>query len=80
MLGKIRDKYQGYCTMYKTHAMATYHGGRGCPLDRCIDLNAEDPEQTLIMRTPMAQTLLLPWEDQRQKDSPMTLYTAIRIN
>ena len=44
MLGKIRDKYQAYCTTYKTHAMATHHGGIGCPLDRGINLNTEDPE------------------------------------
>ena len=44
MLGKIGDKYQAYCTMYKTHAMATHHGGTGHPLDRGIDLNAEDAE------------------------------------
>ena len=48
MLRKIGDKYQAYCTMYITHAMATHHGGAGCPLDRGINLNAEDPEPTDI--------------------------------
>ena len=43
-----RDKYQAYCPMYKTHAMATCHGGTGHPLDRAINLNAEDPEPTDI--------------------------------
>ena len=28
--------------------MATCHGGAGCPLDRGINLNAEDPESTDI--------------------------------
>ena len=44
ILGKIRDKYQAYWTTYKTHAMATHHKAAGCPLDRGIDFNAEDPE------------------------------------
>ena len=46
MLGKIGDKYQAYCTMYKTHAMATCHGGTGCHLDRDINLHIEDSETT----------------------------------
>ena len=46
MLGKIRDKYQVYCTMYKTHAIATHHGGAGCSLDRDINLHIEDSEAT----------------------------------
>ena len=29
-------------------AMATCHGGTGCPLDRGINLHAEDPEPTDI--------------------------------
>ena len=48
MLGKIGDNYQAYCTTYKMHAMATHHGATGCPLDRGIDLHAEDPEPTDI--------------------------------
>ena len=48
MLRKIGDKYQAYCTTYKAHTMATCHRGTGCPLDRGIDLNAEDPESTGI--------------------------------
>ena len=48
MLRKIRDRYQAYCTMYKTHAMATHYGGAGCPIDRCINLNIEDSEPTGI--------------------------------
>ena len=45
MLRKISDTYQAYCTMYKTHTMAT-HGGAGHPLDRDIDLHIEDSETT----------------------------------
>ena len=47
-LGEIRDRYQAYCTTYKTHAMATHHRGAGCPLDRGIDILAEDPEHADI--------------------------------
>ena len=46
--GKIGDKYQASCTTYKTHIMATHLGDTGCPLDRGINLNAEDPEPTDI--------------------------------
>ena len=46
MLRKIRDKYQAYCTTYKTHPMATHHGGAGSPIDRDIDLHIEDAETT----------------------------------
>ena len=48
MHGKIRDKYQAYCTTYKMHAVATHHGGTGCPLDRGINFHAEDPEHADI--------------------------------
>ena len=48
MLRKIRDKYQAYCTTYKTHAMTTHHGGAGCPLDRDNDLHTEDSETTCL--------------------------------
>ena len=41
---KTGDRYQAYCTMYKTHAMATCHAGAGCPVDRDIDLHIEDME------------------------------------
>ena len=44
MLGKIRDRYQAYCTTYKMHAMATCHRSAGCPLDRGINIHTEDPE------------------------------------
>ena len=44
MLGKLGDRYQGYCTVFKMHAVATHHRGAGCPLDRDIDLHIEDTE------------------------------------
>ena len=34
---KIGDTYQAYCHTYKTHAMATCHGGSGQHLDRGIN-------------------------------------------
>ena len=36
VFGKIGDTYQTYCHTYKTHAMATHHGGSGQSLDRDI--------------------------------------------
>ena len=48
MLGKIGNRYQTYCSVYKTYAMATCHGGGGCPIDRDIDLLVEDAESTGI--------------------------------
>ena len=48
VVGKIRDWYQAYCTMYKTHAMSTHHGGAGCPLNRGLDILAEDTEHANI--------------------------------
>ena len=48
VLGKIRDRYQAYCTTYKMHAMATHHGGTGDPLDRGLDILTEDPEHADI--------------------------------
>ena len=37
VFGKIGDTYQAYCHTYKTHAMATCHGGPGQPSDKDID-------------------------------------------
>ena len=42
VLGRIGDQYQAYCTTYKTHAMATHHGGAGHPLNRGLDILTED--------------------------------------
>ena len=41
VLNKLGDSYQAYANTYKTHAMATHHGGAGQPLDRDPNL----PEQ-----------------------------------
>ena len=41
VFGKIEDTYQAYCNTYKTHAVATHHGGSGNPLDRDIDMTRE---------------------------------------
>ena len=38
VFGKIGDTYQAYCNKYKTHTMATHHGGLGQPLDSNIDV------------------------------------------
>ena len=48
VLGKIGDQYQAYCTTYKTHAMATHHGGGGHPPNRGLDILTEDPEHADI--------------------------------
>ena len=39
-------RYQVYCNMYKTHAMATHHGGSGNPWDRDIAMTSDN--QTAI--------------------------------
>ena len=44
MLGKLQKRYQAYCTTYKTHAIATHHGGTGCPINSDINLHIEDTE------------------------------------
>ena len=44
MFRKIGDRYQAYSTMYMTHAMATYYGGTGCPIDKDINLHEKDKE------------------------------------
>ena len=41
IFGKVGDTNQAYCNTYKTHAMATHHGGWGQPLDRDIDVTRE---------------------------------------
>ena len=42
VLGRIGDTYQAYCNTYKTHAMATYHGGSGQPLDRITNMTRQE--------------------------------------
>ena len=44
VLNWIGDTYQTYCNTYKTHALATHHGGAGQPLDRDAILNGKDTD------------------------------------
>ena len=46
VFGKLGDTYQAYWYTYKTHALATCHGGWGQPLDRDFDLTREVHETT----------------------------------
>ena len=46
VFGKIGDTYQAYCHTYKTHTMASHHGGSGQHLDR--DINAHETTDTEI--------------------------------
>ena len=42
VLGRIGDTYEVYCNTYKTHTMATDHGGSGQPMDRDTDMTTEE--------------------------------------
>ena len=69
--------------MYKMHAMATCHGGAGHTVDRDIDLHIEDTEGINTgsdndNKIPVAQTLPLPLEDQRQMATQANLYPATK--
>ena len=44
VFNKLGDTYQAYCNTYKTHAMATCHGGTGQPLDRDTTLHGQDTD------------------------------------
>ena len=44
VLNKIGDSYQINCNTYKTHAMATHHGGVGQPSDRDPNLPEQDTD------------------------------------
>ena len=46
LLREIGDTYQSYCNTYKMPAMATCHKGIGHPLDRDINLNEENMQNT----------------------------------
>ena len=78
-LRKIRHKHQAYCTAYKTHSMATCHRGAGHPKDKDIDLHIEDAETTGLENDNESTSGLdatIALEDQRQKVTLVTLYTA----
>ena len=66
VLRKIGEKYQAYCTKYKTHTMATHHRGTRKPLDRGINFGAEDPEPTDIdNESTNGLDATVAWEDQK---------------
>ena len=44
MFNRLGDTYQAYCNTYKTHTMATHHGGLGQPLGRDDTLHGKDTE------------------------------------
>ena len=39
VFGKIGDTFQAYCHTYKTHIMATCHGGSGQHTDRDVNIH-----------------------------------------
>ena len=78
VLGRIRYRYQTYCTVYKTHTMATHNRGAGCPINRDFNLHVEDAKATMTMWVSVTQALLLPWADWRQKVTPINSYPATR--
>ena len=45
VLNKLRDSYQTYVNTYKTHTMATHHGGTGIPL---VAANPPHTENDLV--------------------------------
>ena len=48
VLRRIGDTYEANCNTYKTHTMATHHGGLGQPLDRVTNMTREDQPDTNI--------------------------------
>ena len=42
VLNKLEDSYHPYVNVYKTHAMATHHGGTGKPLEKDSDTQEND--------------------------------------
>ena len=58
VFGKIGDTCQAYCNTYKTHTMATCHGGSGNPLDRGIDVTRET-QTTIDTNVEDTQTSIL---------------------
>ena len=44
VFNKLGDTYQAYCNTYKTHPMATHHGGAGQPLDRDTAQHGQDTD------------------------------------
>ena len=44
VFNKLGDTYQAYCNTYKTHAMATHHGGAGQPLYKDTAQHGQDAD------------------------------------
>ena len=44
VFNKLWDTYQAYCNTYKTHSMATHHGGTGQPLDKGTAQHRQDAD------------------------------------
>ena len=42
LLNNIEDSYQTYINTYKTHTMATHHGGTGQPSEKDPNLQEQD--------------------------------------
>ena len=70
VFGRIGDTYQVYCNTYKTHAMATCHGGSGQPLDRDTDMTRE--EQPIVVTDVEVQQDFHPEDTAPFEDSEHT--------
>ena len=83
MLRNIGDRYQADCTMYKMHAMATHHGGAGCPVDREINLHIEDMEGINVgpynnNESTSGSDTIVAFGGQRQIVTPTKLHPATK--
>ena len=48
VLNRLGDNHQASCNTYKTHVMATHHGGSGQPLDRDSIPNGKDTDVNIM--------------------------------
>ena len=81
MLGKIGNRYQSCCTVYKMYAMVTHHRGTGHPIGRDVNLHIEDPEATGMDNdndSISGSDATVALVDRRQKVAPVNFYPAIR--
>ena len=44
VLNRLGDTYPAYCNTYKTHTIATHHGGSGQPLHRDANMSRKDTD------------------------------------
>ena len=77
VLGRIGDTYQVYCNTYKTHTMATYHGGSGQPLDRDTDMTRE--EQLIVDTNVEVQQDFHPEDTAPFEDVEYTSLTRLTV-